>query len=156
MSKKEDIEKRTWELLQPVLEKLDMRAVDAEYVKEAGEYYLRCYIDREGGVRIDDCEAVSRQLEVFLDEEDLIDDPYTLEVSSPGLGRILRRPHDFEFAEGREVELKTFKAVDGQKEWRGIMTEWDRDTVTIETSGDGGEKTFSRKELSQIRLAFDL
>ncbi|MDO5702182.1 MAG: ribosome maturation factor RimP [Lachnospiraceae bacterium] len=156
MSKKEDIEIRTWELLQPILEKLDMRAVDAEYVKEAGEYYLRCYIDREGGVRIDDCEAVSRQLEVFLDEEDLIDDPYTLEVSSPGLGRILRRPHDFEFALGREVELKTFKAVDGQKEWRGILAAWDRDTVTIETSGDGGEKTFSRKELSQIRLAFDI
>ncbi len=154
MSKKDDIEKKTYDLLLPILDELGMTAVDAEFVKEGGEYYLRCYIDKEGGVMIDDCEAVSRRLDPLLDEGDFIDEAYTLEVSSPGLGRVLKRPHDFEFAAGKEVELKTYKAVEGKKEFRGILKAWDSRSVVIET--DDGEKTFSRKELSLVRLAFDI
>ena len=158
LSKKEEIELKTWELLLPILEELGLRAVDAEYVKEGGEYFLRCYIDKDGGVMIDDCEAVSRRLDPLLDEHDFIEDAYTLEVSSPGLGRVLRRPHDFEFAMNKEVELKTFKALDGSKEFRGILEAFDRDTVTIVMNGAGGteeRKVFARKDLSLIRIAFD-
>ena len=153
MSKKEDIESKAWDLLVRVTEERGLRAVDAEYVKEGGEYYLRCFIDKEGGVMIDDCESVSRALDPMLDEDDFIPDAYTLEVSSPGLGRALKRPHDFEFASGKEVELKTFKAVSGKKEFRGIFKSWTGTDVTIE--GEDGEETFSRKDLSVIRLAFE-
>ena len=153
MSRKEEIEVKAWALLQETCADHGLTPVGAEYVKEGGEYYLRCYIDREGGVTIDDCEAVSRQLDPKLDENDFIDEAYTLEVSSPGLGRQLKRPHDFEFAAGKEVEIRTYKAVDGKKEFRGILTGWDSTSVT--TQADDGEKTFSRKEISLIRLAFD-
>lgn len=154
MSKKEEIEMRTWGLLGSVCDAAGMRAVDAEYVREGGEYYLRCYIDREGGVRIEDCEAVSRALDPMLDEEDFIPDAYTLEVSSPGLGRQLRRPNDFAFAAGKQVELKTFRAVDGKKAFSGILTSYDDASVTI--GGEDGERTFPRKDLALIRLAFDI
>ena len=153
MSKKEAIENRAWDLLLTVTGQLGLHPVDAEYVKEGGEYYLRCYIDKEGGVLIDDCEAVSRALDPLLDEQDFIPDAYTLEVSSPGLGRALKRPHDFEFASGREIELKTFQPVDGRKEFKGILDSWDAAGVTI--LQDGTPLTFSRKELALIRLAFD-
>ncbi len=154
MSKKEVIEQKTWELLLPILAELGMRAVDAEYVKEGGEYYLRCYIDRDGGVRIDDCEAVSRRLDPLLDEGNFIEDAYTLEVSSPGLGRILKRPHDFEFALGREVEIRTYAPVDGRKEFCGLLADFDRDSVSIAEGETGEKRTFMRKDLSLIRLAF--
>ena len=153
MSRKEEIESKAWELLTSVAKGMGLRCVDAEYVKEGGEYYLRCYIDKEGGVLIDDCEAVSRALDPLLDEQDFIPDAYTLEVSSPGLGRALKRPHDFEFALGKEIELKTFKSVDGKKEFRGVLSDWDASNVTILLEGE--PKAFPRKELALIRLSFD-
>ncbi len=153
MSRKEDCEAKAWALLCEVTGALGLRSVDAEYVKEAGEYYLRCYIDKDGGVGIDDCEAVSRALDPLLDREDFIPDPYTLEVSSPGLGRALRRPRDFDFALGREVELSLYRALDGKKEWRGVLTSFDAKTVTI--SADGAERVFEKQQISKIHLAFD-
>ena len=105
MSKKETREERAWDLLSEITEKLGLIPVDAEFVKEGGEYFLRIFIDRDGGAGVDDCENVSRLLDPELDEENLISDPYTLEVSSPGLNRILKRPRDFIFAKGKEVEL---------------------------------------------------
>ena len=153
MSKKEDIEKKSWDLLLGVLSGTGLKPVDAEYVKEAGGYFLRFYIDSEDGVTIEDCEKVSSLLDPLLDEEDFIADAYTLEVSSPGLGRVLKRPHDFEFAEGKEIELKTYKAVNGKKEFRGTLKAWSGTDLTIES--EEGEQTFSRKELSLVRLAFD-
>ncbi len=154
MSRKEEYEEKTWELLRPILEELGLSAVDVEFVKEGGEYYLRCYIDKEGGVGINDCEAVSRRLDPALDREDFIAEGYTLEVSSPGLGRPLRRPRDFEYAAGRRIELRTYRAVDKKKEFTGTLLAWDKDTVTIRT--EKGDETFSRKDLSLIRLALDL
>lgn len=153
MSKKEQIENRTWELMQPILLDLGLIGVDAEYVKEAGEYALRIYIDKEGGIGIDDCEAFSRAIDPKLDEENFISDPYTLIVSSPGLGRILRRPRDFEFALGKEVELNTYKAANGEKHFRGILKNADDKTVTVEIGGE--LKEFNRSDLSKIALAVD-
>ncbi len=154
MSKKENIEKRTWDYCVPLAEKLNLTLVDAEYVKEAGEYYLRIYIDKEGGVNIADCEAMNGLINPILDKEDYIPDAYILEVSSPGLGRVLKREHDFMFAMGKEVELHTYKAVDKQKEFQGTLTSWDEKQVTI--ADENGERVFDRADLSVIRLALDI
>ena len=122
-------------------------------MKTAGEYNLLIYVDKEGGIGIDECEACSRAIDPLLDEEDFIPDAYTLIVSSPGLGRVLKRPRDFEFAMGKEVEVKLYKAVDGEKEFSGILTSADGKTVKIESDDKSYE--FQRAEISLIRLAFD-
>ena len=96
MARREEYESRTERFLLPLLEKHQFELVDVEYVKEAGNWYLRAYIDKEGGITVDDCEIISRTLSDWLDQEDFIDDSYTLEVSSPGLGRPLKKDKDFE------------------------------------------------------------
>ena len=103
MSRKETYEQKTEELLIPLIEQHQFELVDVEYVKEAGTWYLRLYIDKEGGITIDDCEAVSRLFSDKLDEEDFIDDAYIMEVSSPGLGRPLKKEKDFKRSMGKEV-----------------------------------------------------
>ena len=109
LSKREDFEQRTEELLIPILEKYEFELVDVEYVKEAGTWYLRAYIDKPGGIAINDCEVVSRELSDLLDQKDFIDDSYILEVSSPGLGRPLKKERDFARSIGAEVEIRTYR-----------------------------------------------
>lgn len=154
MSRKETYENRTWELLLPIAEKLCITPVDVEYVKEAGEYYLRVFIDKEGGVTIGDCETVSRELNPLLDREDYISEAYVLEVSSPGLGRVIRRPRDFDYARGREVELRTYRPVNGKKDFIGILKEKEGKTVTLET--EEGMLSFDQGDISVIRLTFEI
>ena len=103
MSKREEIESRTEHLVLPITEEKKFELVDVEYIKEAGNYYLRIYVDKEGGITIDDCEAVSRALSDLLDREDYIEDSYILEVSSPGLMRPLKKEKDFERSLGKAV-----------------------------------------------------
>lgn len=153
MSKK-DIESRAEELLIPILESLALELYDVEYCKEAGNYFLRAYIDKEGGVTIDDCEAVSRLYSPVLDEHDFIPDNYTLEVSSPGLGRPLRRERDYEKSVGKNLELHTYQAIDGEKCFYGVLVSYDKDSVTV-TDDSGQNRTFRKSDLSMIRLAFD-
>ena len=153
MSRKETIEEKAWELLLKVCSEQGLVPVDAEYAKTGGAYNLLMYIDKEGGVGIDECEACSRALDPLLDEGNFISDPYTLIVSSPGLGRPLKRPRDFLFAAGREVEVHTYKPVDGVKEFMGILKSAENGNVTIES--DGREYTFGKADISLIRLAFD-
>lgn len=98
MSKKEIYEQKTEALLMPLIEAHQFELVDVEYVKEGGSWYLRAYIDKPGGITIDDCEVISRALSDLLDEQDFIEDAYILEVSSPGLGRPLKKDKDFERA----------------------------------------------------------
>lgn len=157
MKKSESYERRCEELLMPIVEKNHLELVDVEYVKEAGNYYLRAYLDKEGGITIDDCELVSRALSDILDREDFIEDSYILEVSSPGLDRPLKKEKDFARSIGREVELRLFKAVDSCKEYTGTLLSYDQDTVTISfgEEDDCTEKVFERKNLALIRLAFD-
>ena len=154
MSKREDFEQRTEELLIPILEKYEFELVDVEYVKEAGTWYLRAYSDKPGGIAINDCEVVSRELSDLLDQKDFIDDSYILEVSSPGLGRPLKKERDFARSIGAEVEIRTYRMVEGRKEFTGVLEEYDSESVTVSYE-DGTKQNFDRKEIALIRLAFD-
>lgn len=154
MSKRESYEQKTEEILTPIVEEYGFELVDVEYVKEGGTWYLRAYIDKPGGISIDDCEVVSRRLSDVLDEKDYIDDSYIMEVSSPGLGRPLKKEKDYKRSLGKEVEIRTYRMIDKQKEFTGILTAYDEDTVTI-TMEDETEKTFEKGDIALIRLAFD-
>ncbi len=153
MSKKNDIEAKTEAILKPIADRCGVEIYDVEYVKEAGEWYLRAYIDKEGGVNINDCVDVNHALSDALDEDDFIDEAYTLEVSSPGLGRQLKKDRHLERSIGQEVELKLFKPKDGTKEFAGTLKGFDDSTVTV-TINDT-DVDFIRKEISVIKLALD-
>ncbi len=152
MSKREQYEQQTEELLLPIIERHGFELVDVEYVKEAGTWYLRAYIDKPGGITVDDCEVVSRAFSDILDEKDYIEDTYIFEVSSPGLGRPLKKEKDFARSIGEEVEIRTYRAIDRQKEFIGILVEYDKDTVTIEYEDETTQK-FERNDTALIRLA---
>ena len=154
MSRREEYEEKTEQLLEPVVSGLGFELVDVEYVKEGGTWYLRAYIDKPGGITVDDCEAVSRQFSDILDEKDYIEDSYVFEVSSPGLGRPLKKEKDFARSIGEEVEIRTYRAIDRQKEFTGILKDYDENTVTI-VYEDETEQTFERADISLIRLALD-
>ena len=154
MSKRETYETRTEELITPILDRMNFELVDVEYVKEGGTWYLRAYIDKEGGITVNDCEAVAREMNEILDREDFVEDSYVFEVSSPGLGRPLKKEKDFARSLGEEVEVRTYRAIDRQKEFIGILKDYDKDTVTIEYE-DGETMTFDKADIALIRLAFD-
>ena len=154
MAKREVYEQKTEALLLPLMEAHQFELVDVEFVKEAGTWFLRAYIDKPGGITIDDCEVISRALSDLLDEKDFIEEAYILEVSSPGLGRPLKKDKDFDRSLGESVEVRLFKAVDKQKEFTGILKAWDKDTVTLEFE-DEAELTIERAQIALIRLAFD-
>ena len=154
MSKREQYEKHTEELLEPIVTGFGFELVDVEYVKEAGTWYLRAYIDKPGGITVDDCEAVSRKFSDVLDEKDYIEDTYIFEVSSPGLGRPLKKDKDFQRSLGEEVEIRTYRPIDRQKEFVGELKAYDKESVTI-VYEDDTEQTFQRQEIALIRLALD-
>lgn len=154
MTKREQYEAKTEAFLLPLMEEYRFELVDVEYVKEAGNWYLRAYIDKEGGFTVNDCETVSRRLSDWLDKEDFIEDSYILEVSSPGLGRPLKKEKDFVRNKGKEVDIKLYRAIDRQKDFTGILTDFDKDTVTI-TMGDGETVVFDKADIALIRLSFD-
>ncbi len=154
MTKKELYEQRTEELLLPIIEALHFELVDVEYVKEGANWYLRAYIDKEGGITVDDCETVSRRMNDILDQEDYIEDSYIFEVSSPGLGRPLKKEKDYARSMGKELEIRTYRAIEREKEFYGILKAYDADTVTIETENET-EMTFAKADIALIRLAFD-
>lgn len=154
MSKKEIYEQKTEAILIPIMEKNGFELWDVEYVKEGSNWYLRAYIDKPGGIMVDDCEIVSRELSDILDEQDFIDDAYILEVSSPGLGRPLKKEKDFARSIGEEIEIRTYRAIDRQKEFIGVLTAFDKDTITIEYE-DGETQSFDRANIALVRLTFD-
>lgn len=154
MSKKETYEQHTEELLAPIMEEHQFELVDVEYVKEGGNWYLRAYIDKEGGIAVDDCEIVSRRMSDLLDEEDFIEESYIFEVSSPGLGRPLKKEKDYVRSMGKELEIRTYRAINKEKEFFGILKAYDENTVTIEPEG-GEELVFQKSDIALIRLAFD-
>ena len=134
----------------PVVEEAGCELWDVEYVREAGTWFLRVYIDKEGGVDILDCEKVSRKLSDLLDEADPIEGSYTLEVSSAGAERPLKRPGDFERFMGSPVAVKLYKARNGRKEFAGVLAGYDGGDVTI-TVGDAA-MTFAKEEIALCRL----
>lgn len=153
VSKKESYESQAEALLLPIVENLGFELVDVEYVKEGGTWYLRAYVDKEGGITINDCETVSRAFSEKLDEKDFIKEAYIMEVSSPGLGRPLKKEKDFARSLGKEVEIRTFRPIHHEKEFYGVLNAYDADSVTI--TAEDGNQTFERKDIALIRLAFD-
>ncbi|MCM1057196.1 MAG: ribosome maturation factor RimP [Firmicutes bacterium] len=154
MSRREDYESRTERLLGPIAEAAGVSIYDVEYVKEGSDHYLRAYIDKPGGVNIQDCENVSRALSDALDEEDFIPDAYILEVSSPGLGRALKKDRHLQASLGEEVEIKLYKPVDKCKEFTGVLESFDSKTLTVR-AGDV-PRTFDRADIALVRLALKL
>ncbi len=154
MAKREVIEVKTEKLVLPIIEENDFELVDVEYVKEVGNNYLRIYIDKEGGITVNDCELVSRQLGDLLDEEDFISSAYILEVSSPGLGRPLKKEKDFARSIQKEVEVKLYKQINKQKEYTGILVDYDKDKIVLELDEDETIE-IPRDLIALIRLAFD-
>lgn len=153
MSRREEYEKQAEELLLPIVEGQGFELVDVEYIKEAGNWYLRGYIDKPGGITVNDCEAVSRIFSDRLDEKDFIEDSYIMEISSPGLDRPLKKEKDFARSVGKTVEIRTYRPIEKQKEFCGVLSAYDSNSVTIEE--DGVPRTFEKKEIALIRLAIE-
>ena len=154
MSKKEEYEAKAEALILPILEENGFSLYDSEYVKEAGSYYLRMYIDKPGGITIDDCELVSRAFNEKLDEEDFIDEAYIMEISSPGLGRQLKKDRHFEKSIGLEVDVKLYKKGDHGKEFTAILEGFDKNSLTFSFE-DGTKAVINRSDISNIRLSLD-
>lgn len=150
--KRSEIEERTTEIVMPILDEGGYSLWDVEYVKEGPDYILRVYADKEGGIGIDDCVAISRKLSDKLDEEDMIKEAYILEVSSPGLTRPLKKDRDFERSIGRKIEVKLYSADRGAKELEGDLKAFDQEYVVIDV--DGEERRLERNNISSVRLAF--
>lgn len=172
MSKRETYEARTETLLQPIAEANQLIIYDIEYCKEGSDWYLRIFIDKTEGVSITDCELVSRAISALLDREDFIEEAYILEVSSPGLGRTLKKEKHLEKSLGKKVEIKTYKPIEKQKEFVGILKAYNKETVTITIEPEEDEdmasqtdtveqidtieeRVFARTDIALIRLAFD-
>ena len=153
MSRAKTYETRTEEILIPIVADAGVEIYDVEYVKEGSDWYLRVYIDKPEGVNINDCEVVNRALSAKMDELDFIDDAYILEVSSPGLGRALKKERHFEKSIGQEVEVKTYKAIDKEKQFVGILQSYEDGVITIST--EKKEMKFEKADVASVRLTFD-
>lgn len=134
-------------LAAPIAKEQGCTLWDVEYVKEAGTWILRVYIDKEGGVSINDCEAVSRPLSDKLDEVDPIEGSYTLEVASAGADRVLKKPEHFAAFLGSEVDVRLYRPVEGKKEFVGVLAGYENGTVLLE-----GDLRFEKKDVAQVRL----
>ena len=153
MAKREEYEIKTEELVMPLIEQNNFELVDVEYVKEGSNWYLRVYIDKDNGINVDDCELISRALSDLLDEKDFIEEAYILEVSSPGLGRPLKKEKDFARSIGEEIDIKLYRMKNGRKDYTGFLKAYDKETITIEE--DDEEIVFLRSEVALVRLSFD-
>ena len=154
MGKKENYESRVEKYLLPLMDEHQFELVDVEYVREAGTWYLRAYIDKEGGIAVDDCEVISRKLGDWLDKEDFIAESYILEVSSPGLGRPLKKEKDFLRNMGKDVDVRLYRQINKQKEFTGTLSAYDENTVTLAME-DGSKEVFEKPDIALIRLALD-
>ena len=145
--------RQTEQLIQPLIDANNFELVDVEFVKEGSDWYLRVYIDKDGGITVDDCELISRAFNEIPDREDYISEQYIFEVSSPGLMRPLKKEKDYKRSVGKLIDIKLYKPVDKCKEFTGVLDSYDKDTVTIKMDDDT-QKTFDRSNLAMIRLAF--
>jgi ribosome maturation factor RimP len=153
LSKREIIEKKTEELLLPIVEQEEIEIYDVEYVREATIWYLRVFLMKPEGVTIQDCEKVSRAMSEILDELDYIEEAFIFEVSSPGLGRTLKKDKHLAMSIGEEVEIRTYKAINKQKEFIGTLEEFDKEKIVIKIENDTVE--FQRTDIALIRLTLD-
>lgn len=147
-----NIEEKIESLTSKTINDLGYELYDVQYVKEGKDYFLRIYIDSEKGIDLDDCEKVSNAITELLDKEDYIKEQYFLEVSSPGIERILRKEKHLKDNLEAEVQIKLFKPLDGQKEYKGILKDFNNDYITIFTTE---EIKIDRKNISQIKTVFN-
>ena len=152
MAKLNNTEAKVLPILEPIIAEKGLELVDLEFVKEGVNWYLRVYIDKDGGVNIDDCEAVSRALEVKLDEKDPIEQAYILEVSSPGIDRPLKKDADFVKYQGEIIDVKLYKAQDGSKQYQGKLLGLENGVLSIEEE-NGTIVKFEQKDIASVRLA---
>lgn len=136
MGRSESYEAKTEQLIQPLIDANNFELVDVEFVKEGSDWYLRVYIDKDGGITVDDCELISRAFNEILDREDYISEQYIFEVSSPGLMRPLKKEKDYKRSVGKLIDIKLYKPVDKCKEFTGVLDSYDKDTVTIKMDDD--------------------
>ena len=141
---------RITELARPVVEEEGCTLWDVDYVREAGTWYLRVYIDKEGGLSIDDCERISRRLDPLLDEEDPIQESYVFEVGSAGADRELKRPGDFDRFAGSEVDVRLYQPIDGSKLYTGTLSGYEEGRVSIVCGGKS--RSFEKNQVAQVRL----
>ena len=137
-------------LASPIAAELGLELWDVEYVREAGQWFLRVYIDKDGGVSINDCEALSRALDPVLDEADPIPDSYVFEVSSAGAERELKRPGDFARYMGSTAEVRLYKPVNGSKSFVGTLAGYENGSVTLTIAGKN--TVFEKSQIAQVRL----
>ncbi len=152
MAKPNNTEAKVLPILESIIAEKGLELVDLEFVKEGVNWYLRVYIDKDGGVNIDDCEAVSRALEVKLDEKDPIEQAYILEVSSPGIDRPLKKDADFVKYQGEIIDVKLYKAQDGSKQYQGKLLGLENGVLSIEEE-NGTIVKFEQKDIASVRLA---
>ena len=144
--------KRVELLLSKTAEEMNFEIADVEFVKEGQNYYLRVYLDKEGGITIDDCEVFSKAAEKILDKEDPIEQAYIFEVSSPGIDRPLKKDSDFEKYSGEIIDIKLYKPFNGSKEYQGTLKGLIDNNIVI-TDDNGQELAFDRKSVASVRLA---
>jgi len=147
-----NIEQKIESLTSKPINDLGYELYDVEYVKEGKDYFLKIYIDSEKGIDLDDCEKVSNAITEVLDKEDYIKEQYFLEVSSPGVERVLRKEKHLKENLENEIQIKLFKPLDGQKQYKGILKEFNDDYITILGKQ---EIKIDRKNISQIRTVFN-
>ena len=140
-----------WEIAEPIAEELGLSIWDIRFVKEGADWFLRIFIEKEGGVGITDCENMSRAIDKPLDDADPIEQSYCLEVSSPGVERELTREGHFEACKGEKIKVKMIRAVDGVREFKGVLEDFDGTQITLRLE-NGSAMSFEKKETSYIKL----
>lgn len=149
------IEERVESLVKNKVEELGYKIYDVQYAKEGKEYFLRIFIDKEEGVDLNDCEKVSDTINPILDESDYIKEQYFLEVSSPGIERVLRKDEHLEDSIGKEIEVKLFKPLEGKKEFVGILKKYNEENITIDVTESNEEINIDRKNISIMKLKYN-
>lgn len=149
------IEERVGNLIISKVQELGYELYDVQYSKEGKDYFLRIFIDKEDGIDLNDCEKVSGEINTLLDEADYIKEQYFLEVSSPGIERLIRKDKHLESAIGKEIEIKLFKPFEGKKEWIGNLEKFDNEKIDIIKTEDDEKIQIDRKNISSIRLKYN-
>ncbi len=144
------VENAVWKIAEELLAGSGVELVDVEYVKEK-DWYLRVFIDKPEGIGIEDCQALSEKLETRLDEQDVVPEAYMLEVSSPGLDRVLKKPRDFLREQGKAVEVSLYEPIDGEKRIVGTLESFDGEALILE-----GRKPIPKGKIAQVRLYIEI
>jgi len=149
------VTKRVSELIEPILEEMGFELVEVEHLRQHGRWVLRLYIDTPGGVTIGDCSRISREIGDLMDVKAVMENGYTLEVSSPGLNRPLKRERDFVRTIGKRIKVKMASPVEGRRNFTGYLKDFRDGTLYLDLGTDGGKVTLSWKEIEKANLVYE-